>query len=232
MALPRKDLIGTGYKIRQTISATIHQGHSKFGANAGMQCTCNALAFLLRASSVSRFNTQFLDTILDNGIAIYNTLGLNTCLLISDLPNVVKLCGNVFHVKCVRTYAGDIHSTATDFTTPYLTLKDALRKSINTHSHLLITLGSNPGFTSAIYKDGRHYYLFDPHSRTASGLPDPGGVAVLLKFDTQAALVLFLQHYAQSISTSSLCPFEITQLEFQKESRSRSVRSKAPSQVT
>ena len=70
------------FEILKLVQGPFHQGHSKFGHTAGVQCACNSL-YALCWSTVKRvtvWTTRDLDYILENGDCLLKTLNSNHAL--------------------------------------------------------------------------------------------------------------------------------------------------------
>jgi hypothetical protein len=52
------------------------------------------------------------------------------------------------------------------------------------------------GYMRALMKQADFFYLFDSHARDSSGIPDPNGTAVVMKFVN----ILELEQYLYSVS--------------------------------
>ena len=77
--------------------------------------------------------------------------------------------------------------------TPFYDMRSALVNAFLNDNYGLIVLD---GYTLAIIKTSDHFYIFDSHQRNCYGMPDPNGVAVVIKcFDINE-----LQEYLCSLS--------------------------------
>ena len=78
----------------------------------------------------------------------------------------------------------------------------------------IFTMGSGlPCYSSAVVKNGRSYFYFDPHSRNESGNLSADGLASLTCHKTINDLSLFIKHLAASLNEKGTVPFEISVIE-------------------
>ena len=61
-------------------------------------------------------------------------------------------------------------------------------------------------------KSEDEYYIFDSHARNSSGLPDPNGTAVLMKFSDVSSLKSQIFDLAQQLNSYE---FEVVPITFQ-----------------
>ena len=67
---------------------------------------------------------------------------------------------------------------------------------LNVFSNYSCTILILEGYMMALIKQTDFFYLFDSHARDSSGMPDPNGTAVVMKF----ANILELEQYLYSLS--------------------------------
>ena len=210
------------------IFASVHQGHSQFGLHAGKQCSSNSLAFLLQAHLTEPNVPTDLDTVLQNGISIYQTTGQTGNLLTTDLPRTLFHQEKLFKINYLDSCKGNVHELTRPFLSPHPTLATALKMAYKATNYMLITLGDNPGVTLAIYghlNPNIQYHVFDPHCRDSYGLPSSEGAAVLLKFRYREQLLAFLREYAAKLTRNpSSCPYELTPLKISVQPKRQSSR--------
>ena len=84
---------GTSYAIDKVILASFHQGDTRFGTTAGIQCTCNSLFALCfsQLKKVFRWNTADLDFLLTEGDILYKSLRTMDLLSADELPRSVVM---------------------------------------------------------------------------------------------------------------------------------------------
>ena len=85
------------YSVLKSAQGSYNQGHGRFGATAGMQCTCISLFSLCWSVNlkVSIWQSHDLDYILCTGDKIYKDLGVSNYLNADDLPVKIYLNGQV-----------------------------------------------------------------------------------------------------------------------------------------
>ena len=76
---------------------------------------------------------------------------------------------------------------------PYYDIHTALLNSFLNNSYAILVL---EGYMMAIIKQIDSFYLFDSHARDSSGMPDPNGTAVVIKFTN----ILELEQYVYCLS--------------------------------
>ena len=71
-----------------SVIATFHQGNEKFGETRGTQCSCISLFAIVFSAfkNVAYFNSNDLEYILEQGDALYKTIGSHDFLSCPDLP--------------------------------------------------------------------------------------------------------------------------------------------------
>ena len=187
-----------------------------FGSEAGKQCTCNSLMFLIYTTNTA-LTSKVLDQVLTDGMSLYHRIGVYDYLLISQLPTHLKLNRDTFTVSYFESITGDILNDTSLPGSPFHTINDALSISLDASQHILLSVGHTPASTTAIYKTSDHIFVFDPHSRTKHGMISINGTAVLLKFRNVQSLVIYLKRYAHSFaSKQNICSFEVTPIEITK----------------
>ena len=84
---------------------------------------------------------------------------------------------------------------------------------LNVFSNYSCTILILEGYMMALIKQTDIFYLFDSHARDSSGMPDPNGTAVIMKF----ANILGLEQYLYSLSmTLHANSFEIVPVQLNK----------------
>ena len=133
------------------------------------------------------WETLDLDKILKDGDNLYEHIGLNKFLLISDLP---QQCFN-FDIKPLSSYCGTVDRKVTQC--PFYSLSDAV-KDIDKFCFMTFEC-----YTIAIIKHTQYFYVFDPHSRNDCGMAVPDGKAVLVRHDSFKELCTFLMHLCATL---------------------------------
>ena len=90
------DINAVSYRIVRSVLGSYHQGDSRFGATAGVQCACNLLFALCWSviRNVCQWHTFHLDYVLCEGDSNYKQLN-------DEQPNAVKAAdGHMFSNIC------------------------------------------------------------------------------------------------------------------------------------
>ena len=166
------------YRIVSSVLGSHHQGDSRFGATAGVQCACNSLFALCWSviSNVCQWYTFDLDYVLcesDSNYKLLNTLNL---LAADELPNVVQTAdGRMFLVEYLSLENGEVSAHSQEF--PFL--RGIHNACVDKGVGFLMFIS---GFTIAVIPYLDSYYLFDSHIRNGQGLMITQGKSVLQKF--------------------------------------------------
>ena len=221
----------------QWVRATICQGDIKDDENdprdnarrSNSQCTCMALTFLADQKEGLRFNTSSLDSVLRRGDALYKGIihqlyfdSNSTAPLIhrhlarEEFPKQVFTERNVYGVHHPILRAGwlkpsdDLRRIKPDERLPFL--EEDLQCLSQDVTHALLIVAPE---CFAVFHDtttGR-YGVFDSHSRSAKGLPTPGGRAILLTFRDLGGLVVHFERLFKERSPSAT--YELMPISFE-----------------
>ncbi|KAL3979134.1 5-hydroxytryptamine receptor 7 [Sarotherodon galilaeus] len=190
------------------VSATHCQSDERYTEfSRNHQCTCNALTFLAYLNEEHQFNTARLDKVLEQGDALYCWIKTNLQqerrytqdhLTMEDLPKEVHADINVYSVKMDNIRYGYLKAADKTYQRKGWWLPLASR---------LVCLSTDVNYALlmvwpqciAVFRDksGR-YGLFDSHSRSAAGLPQPNGTAVMLTFTHVNDLITHLHNLFQN----------------------------------
>ena len=91
---------------------------------------------------------------------------------------------------------------------PYYDIHTALLNIFLNDSHAILIL---EGYMMALIKQMNEFFLFDSHARDSSGMPDPNGTAVVMKFTNILELEQYLYSLSIELHTNS---FEIVPVQF------------------
>ena len=164
----------TDYKIQKSILGSFHQGHSKFGVTAGIQCSCIALYAICFSivKKVSVWKTFDLDYILENGDAKFKLLNIHRLPFLLELPNnIVSESQNII-IELLGTFYG-ILSQNDIF---------AFHKRVAPADVGNGLIFMTDGYTFSIIWSKNSFFLFDSHSRDVNGCIVGEGGSVLLMF--------------------------------------------------
>ena len=142
-------------RIQKVVSGNFHQGHSKFGNTAGIQCSCNALFAICFSivKKVSLWKPFDLDYILENGDKAFKIVGITRALFMSELPHNMFIENYKIEVEMLQHFVElfkqenifEGHDSITD-----------------TGNGLIFMTG---GYTLSLIWSKNFVYLFDSHSR-------------------------------------------------------------------
>ncbi|XP_029954136.1 uncharacterized protein LOC115393324 isoform X3 [Salarias fasciatus] len=214
--------VRTGIRLLKAVQGSFHQGSSRF-IDGGQQCMAIAGLSLARhtLSSVFSWGRQELDDALVSGDCFYKWVmsrpgfkPWSSYLSVTDLPDQIKVDGQVLKFTIGFTASGCMHMSEGDYTSEgacvdnsvLYTLPDGLKEVFvkRGHSACLLTMCSN---TSAIiFEDGR-FAVVDSHPRSGVGLFDPRGTSVLLQFTSFEDLEHYISQLFDSLSSGSGQPY-------------------------
>ena len=95
---------------------------------------------------------------------------------------------------------------------PYLSLSDVLTNTLLVSPYAILILSDYMFAIVKSFKSEGEYYIFDSHARNSSGLPDPNGSAVLMKFSNVSSLKSQIFDLAQQLNSYK---FEVVPITFQ-----------------
>ncbi|XP_019218529.1 uncharacterized protein LOC109203537 isoform X2 [Oreochromis niloticus] len=190
------------------VSATHCQSDERYTEfSRNHQCTCNALTFLAYLNEEHQFNTARLDKVLEQGDALYCWIKTNlqqerrytqNHLTMEDLPKEVHADINVYSVKMDNIRYGYLKAEDKTYQRKGWWLPLASRLvCLSTDVNYALLMVSPQCIAVFRDKSGR-YGLFDSHSRSAAGLPQPNGTAVMLTFTHVNDLITHLHNLFQN----------------------------------
>ena len=105
------------YAIEGHILVSFHQGDSRFGATAGVQCACNSLFVVCWSviRKVSLWQSCDMDHLLVKGDANYKLLGTFDILSVDELPRIVPDEEFSFSVEFMSLENREISANSADF---------------------------------------------------------------------------------------------------------------------
>ncbi|KAL4008321.1 hypothetical protein ACER0C_002173 [Sarotherodon galilaeus] len=190
------------------VSATHCQSDERYTEfSRNHQCTCNALTFLAYLNEEHQFNTARLDKVLEQGDALYCWIKTNLQqerrytqdhLTMEDMPKEVHADINVYSVKMDNIRYGYLKAEDKTYQRKGWWLPLASRLvCLSTDVNYALLMVSPQCIAVFRDKSGR-YGLFDSHSRSAAGLPQPNGTAVMLTFTHVNDLITHLHNLFQN----------------------------------
>ena len=149
------------------VQATHHQGDLRYGATAGIQCSCMSLMSVCWSTfiSITIWDGTDLDMILENGDRLFKSLNQYRLLGVDDLPRSVDIYSNSVDIFLLDNKTGEITLNA------YLvSLKEIIESCLNIWSGaLLIIRLIISGYIFGILWEKDFVYLFDSHSKDDEG---------------------------------------------------------------
>ncbi|XP_068069853.1 uncharacterized protein [Danio rerio] len=156
------------------------------------QCTCVSLTFLASQSAGLQFKISDLDRVLEEGDALYVSTKMQLIaerrfrqnhLSMEEVPSKLTTFNQTYNVHKSEVKLGFLRArSAPDMENWFLPLAKRLQCLTADVTHALLIVSRQ---CIAVFRDGSgRYGFFDPHSRTAKGLPDCTGcgTAVMLTF--------------------------------------------------
>lgn len=172
---------------RSVVCGSFHQGDNRFGDNSGKQCIPNAVSFLCRSvnQNLDLFTEVLLDQILINGDSLYSMIREHISepyLLADDIPREITLNGVSFNLKIHESRNGLIEGSDS--------IKQILSWAFAVDTSVLF-ISDERCIALKCFK--QVFYLFDSHSNSCIGKPEPEGCSCLIKFDSFELLCQHIQ---------------------------------------
>lgn len=206
----------------QHVCASRSQASRKYGKSRNQQCTCNSLTFLAFLHENENVTRADLDLVLDKGNVMYkearkrvpNHIHLTT----DELPDEVPARRYTHYVDMTQlSRYGTFGEPLTGAVDSFLDLEAGLSCLLSDVQYALLLMRA---LCIAVFRtrSGR-YGFFDPHSRTAKGLPLPPdsrtpGTAVMLTFTHLSDMIDRLRKYHKVLGTESSCNYELKPVAF------------------
>ncbi|XP_074657899.1 uncharacterized protein LOC141910909 isoform X3 [Tubulanus polymorphus] len=200
-----------------SIHGNFHQGHPKYDIHSGKQCVTNALAAMIHASNKAVINwmPHDIDSVLNIGNDLYATLtNMNTItnmyLLISELPTAVEIGNSIYNVTvgspqvAISELSDEMRAGNFGIISE---LHECLHNNLLNYDTCFITFSGN---TFCVLKQDDMYWIFDSHSRDASGMMTADGHAVLVRYSCVNCIVKHCQNLAASMNQRQPIQYEIT----------------------
>ena len=112
----------------------------------------------------------------------------------SVVPNEANNENQIWFINYGKELQGLV-ITNREIESHYYDIHTALLSVFSNYSYTILIL---EGYMMALMKQADFFYLFDSHARDSSGMPDPNGTAVVMKFVN----ILDLEQYLYSVSTT------------------------------
>ena len=124
--------------------------------------------------AITRWDSDDLDRILQNGDCLFKSLSLFRLLGVEDLPAEINIYGQVARIELLENKIGEL-----TLNTYLISLTEIVSCNYNTGNGALLFVD---GYVLGIIWEKQCFYLFDSHSKDRHGNICQNGTAVLLKF--------------------------------------------------
>ncbi|KAL3988863.1 hypothetical protein ACER0C_013181 [Sarotherodon galilaeus] len=204
------------------VCASHSQAHPKYGDSRNSQCTCNSITFLAFLHENDNMTTADLNLVLDKGDVMYKEakkrFPKSIHLATDELPDKVDARRSMYHVDMTQpSRYGTFEEPPEEAVDTFLSLEAGLSCLLSDVQYALLIMS---GLCIAVFRStSGKYGFFDPHSRTASGLPLPlwsrdRGTAVMLKFTLLSDMIKRLQDSYEGMEISPSCNYELKPVQF------------------
>ncbi|CAI5682258.1 unnamed protein product [Oreochromis niloticus] len=204
------------------VCASHSQAHRKYGDSRNKQCTCNSLTFLAFLHENENMTTADLNLVLDKGDVMYKEakkrFPKNIHLATDELPDKVYARRSMYHVDMTQpSRYGTFEEPPEEAVDTFLSFEAGLSCLLSDVQYALLIMS---GLCIAVFRStSGKYGFFDPHSRTACGLPLPlqsrnRGTALMLKFTLLSDMIKRLQDSYEMMEISPFCNYELKPVQF------------------
>ena len=164
-------------KSKTVVLGSRNQSSIIYGNFGGNQCVANTTSCFCYTTlhGINDIKKQEIDTILDSGNMLYGQIRKNVpqnYLTPTNVPSEFIIHGMEFRHELNVQVCGLLGGTKDE-------LMGCLTEAFS-HGHLVYFIYNE--FAIGIQSENGVYYIFDPHSRSAAGLPTPSGRACVIKF--------------------------------------------------
>ncbi|KAM3599778.1 uncharacterized protein V6R79_011391 [Siganus canaliculatus] len=207
----------------QSVCASRSQASYRYGQNRQKQCTCNSLTFLAFLHEDENLSRADLDLILDKGDELYTEARKRVpdhiYLTTDELPDEVPARRSVQFADMTQlskygTFGETLPGQAAR---GFLDLEAGMSCLLSDVQYALLLMRN---LCIAVFRtrSGR-YGFFDPHPRTARGLPPPlysrsPATAVMVTFTCLSSLIDRIKQYHNMLDTQSSCNYELKPVTF------------------
>ena len=143
---------------------------------------------------------------------MYNSIGIPTKLLVSEVPKYIKLYSFIYHIQEKTSVIGNIFIENLEFNcVPFTKVEDIIVK----YKYCIVIVGK---YAISIVCNNNIFYLFDPHSGNTHGMPDVNGGSIVLKFNEFRKLCLYIHKVSKYLKADmyELTPITITRYQKQE----------------
>ena len=185
----------------------------------GFQCIPNSIVSLIYHinKNCELWKLEDTENILHSGNILYKSIGIRTTLLVSDVPQYIKLYNFIYHINEQNSVIGDISKEDKEFNNVPFKKVEAI---IVTHKFCVLIKGES---AVSIIHSKNNFHVFDSHNRNKYGWPDINGGSVLLKFSNFNSLSIYIYKLSQSLNTTlyKLTPIKITKFKMIANSKNK-----------
>ena len=189
---------------RKSVIGSFSQSSSIFrGLGVRLQCVPNSIISLVynKYKSCSSWSTQDLDEILKMGNILYNSIGKQTTLLVSEIPRYIKLYETIYFLEHEKSFIGYIFEDRFEINS----VKFSKLNEIFDKFHYFVLILNDSCISIINIKNS--LCVFNPHSRDTEGFPSSSGTSIFLDFH---AFVNFCT-YIEKIAKQNNCKmYELT----------------------
>ena len=148
-------------------------------ATRGIQCSCISLYGICFSvfKSVSRWNINDLEYIVEKGDLLYKMQNTTQFLCCPELPRSVMVESVCLNINFCISQFGFLHNGSNSITD----LVNSLTSCRESYDGVIFVVN---GYCFSILFSGQHVYVTDSHSRDSEGRPFSQGTAVVLKFSS------------------------------------------------
>ena len=143
----------------KTFRATHHQGDLRYGATAGIQCSCMSLRSVCcnTFTSVTTWDGTDLDMILENEDRLFKSLNQYRLLGVDDLRRTVNIYGHWVDILLLDNKTGEMTLNA-----HLISLREIIESCLYIESGALLTISR---YIFRIFGGKDCVYLFASHSK-------------------------------------------------------------------
>ena len=125
------------------------------------------------------------------GNILYNSIGKQTTLLVSEIPRYIKLYGTIYFLEHEKSFIGYIFEDRFEINS----LKfSKLNEIFNKFNYFVLILNNS---CISIINIKNSLCVFDPHSRDTEGFPSSSGTSIFLEFPTFVNFCTYIEKFAK-----------------------------------
>ena len=179
---------------RKSVIGSFSQSSSIFRVlGVGLQCVPNSIISLVynKYKSCSSWSTQDLDEILKMGNILYNSIGKQTTLLVSEIPRYIKLYETIYFLEHEKSFIGYIFEDRFEINS----VKFSKLNEIFDKFHYFVLILNDSCISIINIKNS--LCVFDPHSRDTEGFPSSSGTSIFLEFPAFVNFCTYIENFAK-----------------------------------